>query len=197
MLQFKQIESGAQVAQAVVEAFENGNAERGSQTAFFRDAMKSKKTTAYLCEGLRLLAETPEKRQAKNVEAGPFYMARTILGSESRMTDPKTGKYWGHFTIDTKSCEKKDKLLVTAPKLVAKVQAADKEADPEPTALDAKKALVKWAKGKGIPYLSALLDNDPADIHTALSDTLEEMATADRKATADKANEGEAVKRAA
>ena len=202
MIPFKQIENGQGVAQAVREAFEGNKANAEGQTQFFRDAVKTKKGKDILCEGLRLLAETPECRVSKNAAAGPFYMARTILGSETRMTDPKTGKYYGHFKVDTRACDRDaEKRLITAPVLEPKV-AKDAGADkPELTAKDARDQLVKWAKSRGLELMGALLENDAAVLFAAIGDAYEETAKkvreAEAKAQADNANEVKAAKKAA
>lgn len=202
MREFKQIETGADVAEAVREAFTGNKDAQAGQTRFFRDAVKTKKAKALLCEGLRLLAETPEQRMAKNVEAGPFYMARTILGNQKRMTDPKTGKYAGHFKIDTRKCEKDgDKRLVTAPTLEPKA-VQDEAAEPaELTAKDARDQLTKWAKGRGLALMGALLENDAAVLYAAIGDAYEATAEKQRKdeaaAQADAKNEEGAQRKAA
>lgn len=201
MITFTQDLNGIAIAKAIAAAHAGVAEEQGSQTSFFRAAVKNKTSRAHLCEGLRILAERPEQRQSKNAEAGPFYMARTILGSVKRMTDPKSGKCAGAFKIDTRKCEKDaDKRLLTAPVLVAKDAKPEGE-DAEVTAKDARDSLLKWAKSKGIAFVGALAENDAIVLQTSISDLHAEMAKAildaEAKAQVGEANEGEAVKKAA
>lgn len=201
MKAFAQCKTSVAVAAAITTAHKAGEKEQGSRTDFFRDSVKSERSTAIMREALRILAEKPEQRQSKYPEAGPFYMARTILGDEKRMTAPD-GTYNGHFKVSTAKCEKDDnKRLTSAPELIAKTRKVDAPEPEELTELAAKTALLKWAKGKGIAMVGALAEIDSVVLTTALSDLHASMAAesikAEAKATADKANQGEAEKKAA
>ncbi|MHA2085926.1 MAG: hypothetical protein ACXAB9_10460 [Candidatus Thorarchaeota archaeon] len=197
MKSFEQCKTGAAVAKAIRSAHAlDGKAQEG-KTAFFRDSVKTPESTEILREALRLLALEPEMRQSKYPEAGPFYMARTILASEKRMTAPD-GEYHGHFKVTTKNCQKDgNKRLVTAPELEEKVRDADKPEPEAPAAGDALLALVKWAKGKDIQFLGALVENGPDAIYVAIGDAYESKAKALRQAEADAANGAQADERQA
>lgn len=207
MKAFAQCKTSVAVAAAITTAHKAGEKEQGSRTDFFRDSVKDERSTGIMREALRILAERPEQRQSKYPEAGPFYMARTILGDEKRMTAPPTkahpeGEYNGHFKVSTAKCEKDDnKRLTSAPELIAKTRKVDAPEPEELTELAAKTALLKWAKGKGIAMVGALAEIDSVVLTTALSDLHASMAAesikAEAKATADKANQGEAEKKAA
>ncbi len=187
--EFDTTASAKSVAATMTRNAKSEKAAPESTASFLRDAVKTPAGIKLLAAAFQILARTSQNRDTKHPEQSmPFYCNRTALGNQGRMTD-SDGGYHGHFKVNTRKAEKDADGNLTGPPALEKKDAKDASAPAKDvTADDALAALLRWANGRTMPLLGALLENDSVQIHASLSEAYETRAATIRKKEADASN---------